>query len=51
MKKTYINPRVHIWKIASKNICIVVGSGNTASTSGNGTVLTKEGNGWWDEED
>lgn len=48
MKKTYINPRVHIWKIASKNICIVVGS---ASSSGNGTVLTKEDNGWWDEED
>ena len=51
MKKTYIIPNVRIWNITGGNVCkgMIVGSGNTDATSGDGTVLTKED--WWDDED
>lgn len=56
MKKIYQHPTITIVKLNSGTICqLMVGSGNTESTRGNGVDLTKENqNGWgniWDDSD
>ena len=61
MKKTYIIPAELIVELNSGAICqsLIIGSGNSDSSSGNGTDLVKEetGSSWnsgnksvWDEE-
>jgi hypothetical protein len=58
MKKTYISPKFLAVELNSGRICdtLIIGSGNTAATRGNGTDLVKEENTYitdkslWDEE-
>lgn len=51
MKKTYITPALVVVSLGSGPLCesIIVGSGRTDETTGNGVDLTKD-QGDWDDD-
>lgn len=52
MKKIYIAPAVQLVKLCTDNLCqdtLVIGSGNSSSTSGDGNDLAKDYDDYDDE--
>lgn len=51
MKKTYIIPTIEVVQLGCGTLCegLIIGSGNSASTSGDGEDLTKEERSDWSD--